>query len=512
VCQWGKQLASGILAADWIAHYARHTPASEAAHDLSSGRHFTYAQLDDRATNAALWLKNVFRIARNDRVAVLSRNDTDVFELQFACHRLGAIFVPLNWRLAVSELSFICRNAAPKVLLYGAEFSDMARELSPACVPDAAGLANGLPSEYESGLANAKGSVDAAALDLDDTWMIMYTSGTSGRPKGVLITYRMCVFNALHCAMMVGLTARSKNLVVLPTFHTGGLNIYANPTFHIGGTNIVMRNFDPVDFLSVLTDKKLGLTHLMGVPTNFAMLAQVPGFANADLSHIQCIGIGGAAVPVTLIAAYGAKGIKLRQGWGMTETGPVALLLSGDMALKKAGSSGLPPLYVQLKICDSEGKEVKRGETGELLVRGPNVTPGYWNLPDADVFTADGWLRSGDAARQDEDGYYFIVDRLKDMFISGGENVYPAEIENVISHLIGVLENAVISIPDDKWGEVGRAFVVLQPGNDLDEATILGHCGNYLARFKVPKEVRFLKALPRNAAGKIVKHDLDRDE
>jgi fatty-acyl-CoA synthase len=509
----GRALPSGIPAADWISHHARYAPGAEAAHDLSSRRHFTYEQLDNRVTSAALWLRNVFRIARGDRVAVLSRNDTDVFELQFACHRLGAIFVPLNWRLAPAELRFICKNADPKVLLYGVEFSDMARELFPSSVPNAAGLANGLPSEYESGLTGAKGSLEAPTLDLDDTWMIMYTSGSSGRPKGVLVTYRMCVFNALHCGMMVGLTARSKNLVVLPNFHTGGLNIYANPTFHAGGANVVMRNFDPAEFLNLLTDKTLGLTHLMGVPTNFAMLAQEPGFACADLSHIQCIGIGGAAVPVTLIEAYGARGIRLRQGWGMTETGPVGLLLSGDMALKKAGSSGLPPLYVQLKICDAEDREVMRGETGELLVKGPSVTPGYWNLPESDVqaFTPDGWLRSGDAARQDEDGYYFIVDRLKDMFISGGENVYPAEVENVISQLRGVLENAVIGVPHAKWGEVGRAFVVLQPGSDLDEAAILDYCGNYLARFKVPREVCFLKALPRNATGKIAKRDLCRD-
>lgn len=509
----GDQLPSGIAAADWIAHHARYTPSAEAAHDLASQRSFTYAQLDERVRRAALWLSTVFRIARGDRVAVLSRNDTDVFELQFACHRLGAVFVPLNWRLAVPELDFICRDAAPNVLLYGAEFSDTARELSPAVVPAAASLANGLPSDYENGLAEARGDLTVAPLDLDDTWTIMYTSGTSGRPKGAQITYRMCVFNALHCAMLVGLTARSKNLVVLPTFHTGGLNVYANPTFHCGGTNVVMRNFEPAEFLRLLADKPLGLTHLMGVPTNFAMLAQEPGFAEADLSHLQCIGIGGSAAPTALLEAYGNRGIRLRQGWGMTETGPVGLLLSGEMALKKAGSCGLPPLYVQLRICASDGAEVKHGETGELQIKGPNVTTGYWNLPEADrqAFTADGWLRSGDAARQDEDGYYYIVDRWKDMFISGGENVYPAEIENVIAQLGGVLENAVVGVPHPKWGEVGRAFVVLKPDSGLDEAAILGHCAKYLARFKVPGEVRFLDTLPHNATGKVAKLQLARD-
>lgn len=506
-------LPSGIPAADWISHHARYTPLAEAARDLSSNRRFTYAQFDERVTRAALWLRTACQIVRSDRVAVLSRNDTDVFELQFACRRLGAIFVPLNWRLAVPELDFICKDAAPKVLLHGVEFSDMARELSPASAPRAAAFANGLPSEYESGLTEARGDLAAPPLDLDDTWTIMYTSGTSGRPKGAQITYRMCVFNALHCAMLVGLTSRSKNLVVLPTFHTGGLNVYANPTFHSGGTNVVMRDFDPAKLLSLLTDKALGLTHLMGVPTNFAMLAQEPGFAEADLSHIQCIGIGGSAAPPALIEAYGARGIRLRQGWGMTETGPVGLLLSSEMALKKVGSSGLPPLYVQLRICDSEGREVKRGETGELLIKGPNVMRGYWNLPEANrqAFTADGWLRSGDAARQDEDGYYYIVDRWKDMFISGGENVYPAEIENVISQLGGIQENSVVGVPHEKWGEVGRAFVVLKPGSELDEAAILGHCRKYLASYKVPREVRFLDTLPHNATGKVAKRQLTRD-
>jgi fatty-acyl-CoA synthase len=197
----------------------------------------------------------------------------------------------------------------------------------------------------------------------------------------------------------------------------------------------------------------------------------------------------------------------------MTETGPLSLLLSGEMALKKVGSSGLPPLYTRLKICDPKGREVKRGETGELLIKGPNVMPGYWNRPEANAqaFTADGYFHTGDAARQDEDGYYYIVDRWKDMFISGGENVYPAEVENVIYQLDGVLETAVIGVPHEKWGEVGRACVVLKPGSNLDEEAIIGHCGTQLARYKVPKDVRFMGELPHNATGKVLKHHLPRD-
>ena len=506
-------MTSGIAAEDWIAHHARFAPRAEAAHDLASGRRFTYAAFDERITRAALWLRQAFGATRGERVAVLSMNDTDVFELQFACRRLGAIFLPLNWRLAVPELEFICKDAKPIVLIHGDEFADAALQVARlAGIAHIANLANGKQSAYEAGLAAARGSLEPPPLDLSEIWTIMYTSGTTGRPKGAQITYQMCVFNSIQCAMTMALTAQSRNLVFLPTFHTGGLNVYANPTFHTGGCNIVMRSFDPGLFLRLLTDRELGVTHLLGVPTNFLMLAQEPGFAAADLSHIVCIGVGGAAAPLALIEEYGRKGIKLQQGWGMTETGPLGLMLSGDMALAKVGSSGLPPLYVRLKICDPQGKPVAPGETGELMIKGPTVTPGYWNRPEANrtSFTEDGWFHTGDAARQDDDGYYYIVDRWKDMFISGGENVYPAEVENVIYQLDGVLENAVVGIPHEKWGEIGRAYVVLKPGANLDETAVIEHCGTQLARYKVPKEVRFLDELPHNATGKVLKHQLPR--
>ena len=506
-------MTSGIPAEDWIAHHARFAPQSEAAHDLASGRRFTYAEMDQRVSRAALWLRNAFDVQPGDRIAVLSMNDTDVFELQFACRRLGAVFLPLNWRLAVPELEFICKDATPVVLVHGDEFTDAALQVARlAPVPHTANLANGKPSAYEAGLAKASGTLVPPALDLADTWTVMYTSGTTGRPKGARITYQMCVFNSVHCAMTVGLTTHTRNLVFLPTFHTGGLNVYANPTFHTGGCNVVLRSFDPGRFLALMTDREVGLTDLLGVPTNFLMLAQEPGFAAADLSHIRSMGVGGAASPLSLLETYGRKGIALRQGWGMTETGPMGLFLSADKAMAKIGSSGLPPLYVRLKICDPDGNPVKQGETGELMIKGPNVTPGYWNRPEANrtSFTADGWFHTGDAARQDEDGYYYIVDRWKDMFISGGENVYPVEVENVIYQLDGVLETAVVGVPHEKWGEVGRAFVVLKPGANLDEGAVIEHCGTQLARFKVPKEVRFLDELPHNATGKVLKHQLPR--
>jgi fatty-acyl-CoA synthase len=502
-------VSSAVSASDWIAHHARYRPTAEAAHDLNSGRRFSYAQFDERVTRAALWLKKEHDIGRGDRVAILSPNDTDVFELQFACRRLGAIFLPLNWRLEVSDFRVICENAAPKITLHGLEFSQQALELD---LPRAS-LANGGRSDYESGLARASGAISSPPLDLDDVWILMYTSGTSGQSKGVQITYRMCVFNALHCAILVGLTSRSRNLVVLPTYFTGGLNIYGNPTFHCGGANIVMRTFDPSLFLALLADKSFGLTHLMGTPANFAAMTQEPGFTAADFSHLQAVGIGGSPAPRALIQSYGERGIRLRQGWGMTETGPLGLLLSSEMALEKIGSCGLPPLYVELKICGADGKVVRQGETGELLIKGPNVMPGYWKLEEVNrrSFTPDGWFKTGDAARQDADGYYYIVDRWEDIFECDGKSVFPAEVESVIQLLSEVMECAVVGVPSPVNNHVGRAFVAMKQGHHLGADAILDHCRRHLAPYALPREVHFLGALPRNGAGKVIKRQLPRN-
>ena len=503
-----------ISAEDWIHHHTSVNPDKEALVDLASDRRFTYAEFDARITRAAQFLHHGLGVRDGDRVAVLCHNDSDVFEIQFACRRVGAIFMPLNWRLAVAELEYICNDGGPTVLIHGKEFASQAEEVQALCgIPHLVDLNNGGDSGYETGLAAASGEIIAPHKDLTDVWTIMYTSGTTGRPKGAKMTYQMAVFNSIHCAMTVSLTEASKNLVFLPTFHTGGLNVYANPIFHTGGTNVVLREFDPAHFLQLLSDKDLHLTHMLGVPTNFLMMAQEAGFADADLSHIEYLGVGGAAAPLALIEDFGAKGLKLQQGWGMTETGPLGLLLSPDLAVTKVGSSGLPPLYVRLRIIDENGADIARGETGELLIKGPTVTPGYWNREHQhdEFFTADGWFRTGDVARQDEEGYFYIVDRTKDMFISGGENVYPVEIENVIFELDGVLENAVIGVPDEKWGEIGRACVVLKPGSNLDESAVIDHCQDKLARYKVPKQVCFLDELPHNATGKVLKHEIPRD-
>lgn len=502
-----------IAVADWIAHHARYAPDRHALHDLTSDRRFSYREMDQRVSRAAHYLRDGLNIAPGDRVAVLSPNDSDVFEIQFACRRLGAIFLPLNWRLAGPELEYICGDAAPAALLYGTEFTDMAEHLADI-VPMRASLNNGGDSDYESGLAAASSEpFPPAPLSPDDSWIILYTSGTTGRPKGAMISYRMAHYNAVDCQMTGDLVSTAKNLVILPTFHTGGLNVWANPMFQVGGANAVMRDFDPDLLLTYLSDKALGITHTLGVPTNFLMMAEAAGFADADLSHVTCLCVGGAAAPPEMIKSYRAQGVRLRAMYGMTEIGPLGLALPPEMAMAKLGSSGLPTMHTDMKITEPDGSPTPVGQVGELMIRGPSVTKGYWNKPEAtaDAFTDDGWFHTGDAARVDEDGFYYIVDRWKDMFISGGENVYPVEVENALYQLDGVLEAAVIGVPDPKWGEVGRAFVVLRAGANLDDTAIIDHCREHLARYKVPKQVRLIDELPHNATGKILKHLLPAD-
>ena len=507
-------MSSITIAADWIRYRAVFGPHIEAVHDLASDRHLTYLEFDARIDKVAAFLQQTLGVTRGARIAVLSMNDSDVFEIQFACQRIGAVFLPINWRLAVPEIEYICNDATPHVLISGTEFIDNVKEVAKRLgTAHVVSLANGTDSDYERGIADAPEHYQLETMALTDTWTVMYTSGTTGRPKGALITYQMVFYNAVHCAQTVDVTSASKNLVVLPTFHTGGLNVYANPVFHSGGTNVVMRSFEPANFLGLMTDKQLHLTHVLGVPTNFLMAAQEPGFAEADLSHIESLGVGGAAAPLSVIETYAAKGLMMQQMWGMTETGPLGLVLPRHQAINKVGSSGLPCNHIQLKILDEDGGQAGADVTGELMIRGPSVTPGYWNLPEASAnsFTEDGWFHTGDAARRDTDGFYFIVDRWKDMFISGGENVYPVEVENVIYRLDGVLETAIVGIPNEKWGEVGRAFVVLKPGSNLTADAVISHCRENIATFKVPIEVRIIDELPHNATGKILKHQLPRD-
>lgn len=497
---------------DWLAHHARYSPERTAAIDLQTGRQFSYAQFSGRVGRLARYLRDGLGVERGDRVGILAPNTSDHFELQFACGRLGAVFLPLNWRLTVPELEFIVNDAGPKVFIYDEEFAEAAAELKARC-----GIAhlvdiNGdnRPSAYETGIAGAAGEVTPVELTHDDLSTIMYTSGTTGLPKGAMITHGMTFWNAVNLGPPALVTPRTVHLSVLPLFHTGGLNCYSNPVFHVGGTVAVMRSFDPGRALALLMDKAIGFTHFFGVPANFLFMSQMPEFDAADLSHLSVCGVGGAPCALPILETWAAKGLPLQQGYGMTETSPAAIFINPERAVEKAGSCGLPVLHTEIRIVDENGVDVTEPDhIGELWIKGPNITPGYWNRPEATAEAiVDGWLHTGDAARLDDEGYYFIVDRWKDMYISGGENVYPAEVENVIYQIEAVAEVAVIGVPDTRWGEVGQAVIAVKPEHTLTEADVMRHCEGRLARFKTPKSIRFVDALPRNATGKVLKRDL----
>ena len=501
-----------VLHYDWIAHHAAYAPDSPAQHDGHSGRHFSYLAMHRRVDALAGHLQQIAGVQPGERVATLCHNSTDNNEILFSAPRIGAIHLPLNWRLALPELEFILKDAEPRVLIYSEEFAAEAAELQRRCGPLHLILKrDGDDSPYEQAIA-AGLAPTAHRPRLEDMWVLMYTSGTTGRPKGAQITYQAQFFNTIHAAMTTELTRRSHGLTYLPQFHIGGICLYAMPCFHLGAPITVMRQFDPQTCLDLLSNPASGITHTFGVPTNFLFMSQLPGFAAARFDHLVSVGIGGAPSPLALLQLYASKGVLFQQGWGMTETCTIGTLLSKEHALDKIGSSGRQVLHADLKIVDTQGQSVPDGQTGELLIKGPTVTPGYWRRPEANASTLiDGWLHTGDAAYRDSEGFYYIVDRWKDMLISGGENVYPAEVEDAIYRLPGIAEAAVIGVADDTWGEVGRAFIVLKPGIALSEAEILEHCRAQLARFKVPKSIRFIAELPHNATGKVTKHALPRD-
>ncbi len=493
---------------DWISHHARRTPDKLAAVDLASDRRFTYAAFDERVARLAQHLRAALGVARGARVAVLAQNTTDTLEVQFACFRLGAVFVPLNTRLAVPELEYIVGDAAPVVLIHDDELAETTLAVATRCKL-AATLRLGAGGSYEAGIAAADRLRAAEIVTLDDISTIMYTSGTTGRPKGAIITHGMTFWNCVNLGGPACILPSSVLLTVLPLFHTGGLNCYTNPVLHAGGTVLIMRAFDPGLALRLIGDPAAGINAFFGVPAIYQFLAQHPAFAETDFSRLTVCGVGGAPMPVPLLKIWEARGLALQQGYGMTETSPAVLTLDREDAARRAGSAGKPVLHTEVRIVRPDGTDAAPGELGELWVKGPNITPGYWNRPDADATSfTEGWLHTGDAARVDADGFYYIVDRWKDMYISGGENVYPAEVENVLYQLPAIAEAAVIGMPDATWGEVGLAIIALKPGQSLGEAEIAAHCRANLARFKCPRTIAFVAALPRNATGKVHKPTL----
>ncbi len=482
---------------DWIEQHADARPSKAALVDDHRNITITYGDLGDRVRRLAAWMVSV-GIKRGERVAFLSENTTDMFEALFACAKVGAVLVPLNWRLAPPEIAFIVDDCAPRILIFEKQFAAAVDGLE---VP----VLLRLGDDFEAAKQGADpGAAPQMESTHDDMLAILYTSGTTGHPKGAIETIGMFFWNAINIGSEVELTRSSVGLNVLPTFHTGGLNLYTTPLLHLGATSVILRGFDAERTLHWLTSGEI--THFFGVPAVYQFLVEEPGWASADLSRVTSWACGGSAMPVALLERYAELGVVIRQGMGLTETSPTLFLTDTEHAISKAGSVGKPAMHTEVRIVDESGRDVAPLAIGELWARGPNVTPGYWNRPDAneESFT-DGWLHTGDAARMDEDGYVYIVDRWKDMYISGGENVYPAEVEQIYFRHHNILDLSVIGISDDRWGEVGLAVVVPRDAATFDEREFLSFGSGKLARYKLPKAVWVLDELPRNAAGKVLK-------
>lgn len=484
---------------DLIARRAALAPQRIALEDALTGRTVTYADLDERSSRAAALLRSR-AIREGDRVAILCRNRIEFFELLFACAKIGAVLVPLNWRMPAPELEALRADCDPALLFYGAE--DAA---SGAALP---GPAIGLDDEYEALLARTQPQHSRLLWPSPSTWYLLYTSGTTGRPKGVIHTFAMALANYASLGTAIDLVSTDSTLTFLPNFHTAGINLHALPTLFAGGRVLLLPSFDADAVVGLIEARRVSA--FFAVPTVYQALLDHPRFAAAPLGHVRHWGCGGAPLPDSLAIACRETGIRLCNGMGMTETGPTAFLLDPADAWERIGSVGKPQLLCSARIVDATGHDVPAGEVGELLFAGPGVTPGYWRNEEATraAFTADGWLRSGDLARRDPEGFHYIAGRRKEMFISGGENVYPAEVENVLCAHPAIVDVAVLPRPDARWGEVGRAYVQLAPraSPPPPEDELRAFCRARLAAYKVPASFAFVPEFPRTSAGKIQKH------
>jgi fatty-acyl-CoA synthase len=484
------------LSPHWLDRLAEIWPDRVALVTPDDGGRYRFDQLRDRATAVAGALRDL-GVGRGDRVVALMHNGVEQIDLFFACGLLGVILVPLNWRLSPPELARLIDDTEPALMAVGDEFLDLAHAAAPR-----------VPAVEEAEVREmarrdpVSGSPD---VRMDDPWMILYTGGTTGVPKGAVLTHGSITWNAVNTLLSWGITQSDVGPSFTPMFHTGGWNVFTLPFLLAGARVILPRRFDPAAALRLLEEERPTLLFL--VPTMFQVVGEQPGFDRADLSSIRWVISGGAPLPEPVIKRWERKVRIFKQGYGLTEAGPNNFATSDEDALRKRGSTvGKPTLFVQMRIVDDEGREVPAGEAGELLLAGPHLFAGYWRRPDA---TAEalrgGWLHTGDVARCDGEGFYHIVDRKQDMIISGGENIYPAEVEAVLYEHEAVRECAVVGKPDPIWGEAVTAVVSLTPGHTLTEGEIRDHCRDKLARYKVPKSVVLVDDLPKNAAGKILR-------
>jgi fatty-acyl-CoA synthase len=495
---------------DWVAHHARTTPGKVATIDLASGRHHSYAEMNGRVARIAGFLRSA-GVRQGDRIGLIALNSTDVLDIIFATWRIGAVHLALNFRLTAAELSFIVGDAAPKLLFADQAFAGMKDALRTQN-PDLGWVElDGLggESEFEAAIAAAEPVEAMASLRAEEQAMLMYSSGTTGRPKGVVITHGMILAAVMNEAINFEADRNVVSYAVMPLFHIGAMMGFSVPAVFFGATAIVERTFEPAAMIEAISSEQYGVTHFLALPAIYNAMRMHPACAEADFSRIVIAAGGAEPMPEPLLRWWYERGVPIVEVYGMTETCGLACSLLREDVPDRIGSAGKPAIFTEIKVMKSATEEAAPGEQGEIWMRGANVTTGYWRRPEADAEAfIDGWLRSGDIGRKDEEGYITIEDRIKDMYISGGENVYPAEIESVLYMLPQIAEAAVIGVPDPDWGETGCAVVVLKPGESLVLETLQQHCAGHLAKYKHPQRLEIRDELPRNATGKILKYVL----
>lgn len=486
------------LIPDMARKRAEITPDRIALRDGPKGRAWRYAEIN-RAADAIAAALNAEGYGIGDRLAILTLNRVEFFLVLLACQKTGVILCPLNWRQPAPELIETLEPVAARGLIHDIPHATVAGEVAARLGLALHSLEIDLP-----GWTQAHAPARTALIPADRPWYLLFTSGTTGRPKAVIQTARMAWANAVNIGLATGMSGDDSSVNFLPLFHTAGINLYTLPLFLNGGASVVMPKFEAADLLSLL--RAGAVTQFFGVPAIYQAFSIADGVDDVDWTAIRC-GCGGAPLAEPLIRFFAERGARVLNGFGMTETGPTVFLMDPARAEDKIGSVGRAQMLTE---CRLDGVPDGQPGEGEIQLRGPNVTPGYFENPQATAatFTEDGWLKTGDVGRRDAEGFHFIVDRIKDMFISGGENVYPAEVERVLDHHPDVLEAAVIGVPDAKWGEVGAAFLMPRPGHVIDPDTIRPWCRERLAGYKVPAHVRVVEDFPRTAAGKIRKPDL----
>jgi fatty-acyl-CoA synthase len=505
---------------DYLSKRDIFSPEAEALVDVETGKRYSYRAFNKRANKVANFLQEVVEFQKGDRLCILAHNSLEYWEAFFGCQKCGGLFSPLNWRLVGRELAGLIDDLSASVLFFDSNLADVASELKQEVTVDhwvsldskGAGVEGSLA--YEDIMSNAASSPPQPVdLSYEDPMGIVFTGGTTGLPKGAMITYRQVAYNTL--STIRDILPGDVYINHLPLFHVGGLYVYAIPLFILGGKVIQMKGWDLDTLVRVINTENPNF--FFAVPTQYRMLMSHPKFKSINFSNVRFLTSGGEPLSFDIIKTYKeTHGVKFKQGFGMTEVGPGCFALDPWDAERKIGSIGTPNFFIDAKVVDPEtGKDCSANDVGELLFRGPTVTLGYWNRPELNKTLLDegGWFRTGDMVYFDEEGYYYVVDRVKDMFISGGENVYPREIEKLLEQHPKIAEVQVIGVADSKWGEVGRAIVVLKSGQETSEEEIIDYCEGKLARFKIPKSVRFTESFTTyiSGAGKILKRRLRED-